>query len=78
VDEAIDRPRLHFETPVVQAEGGNDPAELDRLESLGYDVARWRGRNLFFGGAAGVELLEDGTLAAAGDPRRGGDGVVVA
>jgi gamma-glutamyltranspeptidase/glutathione hydrolase len=78
VEEAIDRPRVHFETPVVQAEGGNDPAELDRLESLGYDVARWRGRNLFFGGAAGVELLEDGTLAAAGDPRRGGDGVVVA
>jgi gamma-glutamyltranspeptidase/glutathione hydrolase len=78
VEEAIDRPRVHFETPVVQAEGGNDPAELDRLESLGYDVARWRRRNLFFGGAAGVELLEDGTLAAAGDPRRGGDGVVVA
>ena len=35
-------------------------------------------RNLFFGGAAGVELLEDGTLAAAGDSRRGGHGVVVA
>ena len=62
----------------MRGEGGNDPAELDRLESLGYEVARWRSRNLFFGGAAGVELLEDGTLAAAGDPRRGGHGVVVA
>jgi gamma-glutamyltranspeptidase/glutathione hydrolase len=78
VQEAIERPRVHFETPLVQVEGGNDPAEVDRLESLGYELGRWRGRNLFFGGAAGVELLEDGTLAAAGDPRRGGRGVVVA
>ena len=78
VQEAIERPRVHFETPLVQVEGGNDPAEVDRLESLGYELGRWRGRNLFFGGAAGVELLENGTLAAAGDPRRGGRGVVVA
>jgi gamma-glutamyltranspeptidase/glutathione hydrolase len=78
VQEAIERPRVHFQTPDVQAEGGNDPAELDRLEALGYAVSRWQGRNLFFGGVAGVELREDGTLAAAGDPRRGGHGVVVA
>jgi hypothetical protein len=39
---------------------------------------RWRRRNLFFGGAAAVEICADGTLAAAGDPRRGGAGVVVA
>jgi gamma-glutamyltranspeptidase/glutathione hydrolase len=78
VREAIERPRVHFETPLVNVEGGNDPAELDRLESLGYELARWQGRNLFFGGVAGVELLEDGTLAAAGDSRRGGHGVVVA
>ena len=78
VQEAIERPRVHFETPRVQIEGGNDPAELDRLEALGYELSRWRSRNLFFGGTAGVELREDGTLAAAGDPRRGGHGVVVA
>jgi gamma-glutamyltranspeptidase/glutathione hydrolase len=78
VREAIERPRVHFETPLVNVEGGNDPAELDWVESLGYELARWQGRNLFFGGVAGVELLEDGTLAAAGDSRRGGHGVVVA
>jgi gamma-glutamyltranspeptidase / glutathione hydrolase len=77
VQEAIERPRVHLEAPHVHAEGGNDPAELDRLESLGYELARWRRRNLFFGGAAGVELLADGSLAAAGDSRRGGHGVVV-
>ena len=77
VREAIERPRVHLEGP-VHVEGGNDPAQVDRLESFGYELARWRSRNLYFGGAAGVELLEDGTLAAAGDSRRGGHGVVVA
>ncbi len=77
VAEAIERPRVHLDEPHVHCEGGADPAELDRLEALGYDVVRWRRRNLFFGGAAGVERLADGSLAAAGDPRRGGHGVVV-
>jgi gamma-glutamyltranspeptidase/glutathione hydrolase len=77
VQEAIERPRIHLEATHVHTEGGNDPAELDRLESWGYELARWRRRNLFFGGAAAVELLEDGSIAAAGDSRRGGHGVVV-
>ena len=77
IEEAIAQPRVHVDEPHVHCEGGTDPAELDRLESWGYDVVRWRRRNLFFGGAAGVELREDGTLAAAGDPRRGGAGIVV-
>jgi gamma-glutamyltranspeptidase/glutathione hydrolase len=77
IREAIERPRVHLEATHVHAEGGNDPAELDRLESWGYELVRWRRRNLFFGGAAGVERLEDGTQAAAGDPRRGGSGIVV-
>ncbi len=77
VEEAIDRPRVHLDESHVHCEGGHDPAELDRLESWGYELARWRRRNLFFGGAAGVEFREDGSLAAAGDPRRGGHGVVI-
>jgi gamma-glutamyltranspeptidase/glutathione hydrolase len=48
-----------------------------RLEELGYEVVRWRSRNLYFGGASAVGLREDGALEAAGDPRRGGAGVVV-
>ena len=75
VDAAIAAPRVHVDEPHVHCEGGHDPAELDRLEALGYDVVRWRRRNLFFGGAAAVEVLADGSLAAAGDPRRGGAGV---
>ena len=38
---------------------------------------RWEGSNLFFGGVQAVARRPDGTLAAAGDPRRGGAGVVV-
>jgi gamma-glutamyltranspeptidase/glutathione hydrolase len=77
VGEAIARPRVHVEEPQVHCEGGADPGELDRLEALGYELVRWRRRNLYFGGVSAVELGSDGTLAAAGDPRRGGAGVVV-
>ena len=77
VEEAIEAPRVHFEDGRVHCEGGHDPAELDRLEERGYELIRWRERNLYFGGASAVERLEDGSLAAAGDPRRGGHGIVV-
>src|SRR5213075_2206132 len=77
VGAAIGQPRVHLEGRQVHCEGGFDPAELDRLEQRGYELVRWRRRNLYFGGAAAVELLEDGSLDAAGDPRRGGHGVVV-
>jgi gamma-glutamyltranspeptidase/glutathione hydrolase len=77
VEEALDRPRVHLEEEHLHCEGGNDPEELEKLEALGYDVVRWRRQNLYFGGAAAVEYRDDGTLAAAGDPRRGGHGIVV-
>jgi gamma-glutamyltranspeptidase/glutathione hydrolase len=77
VADAIATPRVHVDEPHLHCEGGLDPQVLDRLEAIGYDVVRWRRRNLFFGGAAAVEVLPDGSVAAAGDPRRGGAGVVV-
>ncbi|MFL5952581.1 MAG: gamma-glutamyltransferase family protein [Gaiellaceae bacterium] len=78
VAEAIDAPRLHVDEPHVHCEGGFDAAELDKLDAAGYDVVRWRRRNLFFGGTNAVEVLGDGSLAAAGDARRGGAGIVAA
>ena len=74
---AIDAPRVHVDEPHVHCEGGFAEEELARVESWGYDVVRWRRRNLFFGGTNAVEVLPDGSLGAAGDPRRGGDGLVV-
>jgi gamma-glutamyltranspeptidase/glutathione hydrolase len=76
VEDALERPRVHLEGEHLHCEGGHDPAELDRLEDMGWDVTRWRRQNLFFGGASAV-TSKDGELAAAGDPRRGGAGVVV-
>ena len=78
VDEAVAAPRVHLDEPHVHCEGGLDPPEVERLALLGYEVIRWRRRNLFFGGASAVEVQADAALAAAGDPRRGGAGVVVA
>ena len=72
--EAIESPRIHVEGDAVHVEGGGDALGL---RALGYDVVPWRERNLYFGGAAAVELRADGSLAAAGDPRRGGAGIVV-
>jgi gamma-glutamyltranspeptidase/glutathione hydrolase len=77
VGDAITAPRVHLEDRELHCEGGADPAELDRLEAMGYRLVRWRRRNLYFGGVSAVELLRDGSLAAAGDPRRGGHGIVV-
>jgi gamma-glutamyltranspeptidase / glutathione hydrolase len=72
VAEAIERPRIHVDGDDLHLEGG-----LTELAPEGWNAVRWAGRNLFFGGVAAVERRADGTLAAAGDPRRGGHGIVV-
>ena len=65
VRAAVDAPRVHDEAGETHAEPGADAAPAQ-------DVVRWRERNLFFGGVSAVEVLRDGSLVAAGDPRRGG------
>jgi gamma-glutamyltranspeptidase/glutathione hydrolase len=71
--DAVEAARLHFEEGVVQAEPGVDSDALARLEQLGIPVARWRRRNVFFGGAHIVARdPATGELRGAGDPRRGG------
>jgi gamma-glutamyltranspeptidase / glutathione hydrolase len=71
VANAIAAPRVHLEGDVLHLEPPLDPGNVP------YELARWNERNLFFGGVSAVEQLADGTLGAAGDPRRGGAGVVV-
>jgi gamma-glutamyltranspeptidase/glutathione hydrolase len=77
VAEAIARPRLHVDESTVHVEGGWSDAVPDALAEDGFDVRSWSGRNLFFGGVSAVERRAGGVLGAAGDPRRGGHGVVV-
>jgi gamma-glutamyltranspeptidase/glutathione hydrolase len=74
VEEAVEARRIHAEGGVVHCEDGT---VADALEAEGRAVVRWRDRNLYFGGVSAVEI-RDGRLGAAGDPRRGGAGLVVA
>jgi gamma-glutamyltranspeptidase/glutathione hydrolase len=78
VDDAVAAPRVHLEGERLHLEGGIDAEVADRLEAAGYDLVRWDTRNLYFGGASCVARGENGELEAAGDPRRGGTGLVVA
>jgi gamma-glutamyltranspeptidase/glutathione hydrolase len=78
VEDAVQAGRVHFEGDVIQAEPGVDEDGLEALEAQGHRVARWRGRNLFFGGVQAVSRDPGtGELAGAGDPRRGGAAVVI-
>ncbi|HET8968906.1 MAG TPA: gamma-glutamyltransferase [Gaiellaceae bacterium] len=76
VREAIDAPRLHVEGTTLHVEGGWADADVAALPAS-WDVNRWEGLNLFFGGVQAVHRSAGGSLEAAGDPRRGGVGVVV-
>jgi gamma-glutamyltranspeptidase/glutathione hydrolase len=79
VAEAVDAPRLHVDGHDLHLEGGWPEDRAARLAACGeWDVVPWGARNLFFGGVSAVETGSDGTWAAAGDPRRGGSGMVVA
>jgi gamma-glutamyltranspeptidase/glutathione hydrolase len=76
--DAVNRPRLHFENGVVQAEPGVDEASLARLEADGWRVQRWSQRNLYFGGVqAAARDRVTGELTGGGDPRRGGVAILV-
>jgi gamma-glutamyltranspeptidase/glutathione hydrolase len=75
--EAVESPRIHPEGAALDCEGGIAPEVLDALDAAGQQVVRWPDRNLYFGGAQAVAAHPDGSLEAAGDPRRGGAGTVV-
>ena len=72
--EAVQAPRVHFEDGVVYAEPGVDIAAL---EAGGRPLARFRERNLFFGGVQAVERDREGAFWGGGDPRRGGASTTV-
>jgi gamma-glutamyltranspeptidase / glutathione hydrolase len=73
--DAVRAPRVHFEDGIVYAEPGIDTTPL---EAAGRAIARFRELNLFFGGVQAVERDEEGGFWGGGDPRRGGEAVVVA
>lgn len=69
---AISRPRFHVVDNAVHAEPGYPEDELLALASAGYDLHRWDHLDHYFGGVSAV-----GLTGAAGDPRRGGVGLLL-
>jgi gamma-glutamyltranspeptidase / glutathione hydrolase len=77
IAEAIRAPRLHVEGATVHLEGGWPDSKVATLPGS-WDLNRWGGLNLFFGGVQAAGIAGSDSFEAAGDPRRGGVGIVVA
>ena len=77
VAEAVRAGRMHYEAGTLHAEPGFS-AGARRARAARLHVVRWKGLNLYFGGAQAVRRdPATGALTGAGDPRRGGVAVVV-
>ncbi len=78
IDEAVRRPRIHYEHELLNIEGGFDPDELVKLQPHYPRKKVWPGTHLFFGGAHTVMRdATTGKLTGTGDPRRGGISLAV-
>jgi len=69
---ALARPRFHVVDDTVHVEPGYPRDELALLAGSGYKIKQWPGLNHYFGGANAV-----GQAGSAGDPRRGGVGLLL-
>jgi gamma-glutamyltranspeptidase/glutathione hydrolase len=69
---AIARPRFHVVDGTVHAEPGVPVATLEALAGAGWEINQWPELDHYFGGVTGV-----GFGGAAGDPRRGGAGLLL-
>jgi gamma-glutamyltranspeptidase/glutathione hydrolase len=74
--EAVDLPRVHPTGRTLEVEAGFDADALDEARAAGEPVNAWPDQNIYFGGAQ-VAMVRGGRADAAGDPRRGGSGIVV-
>ncbi|ODA67764.1 Gamma-glutamyltranspeptidase precursor [Methyloligella halotolerans] len=75
LETAVCAPRMHVEkSGKLSYEPGLDMGEALQEAS---EVHAWPERNLFFGGVHAARRHPDGSLEGAGDPRRGGDSVIV-
>jgi len=69
---AIARPRFHVVDDTVHAEPGVPAESLEALAEAGWQINQWTELDHYFGGVTGV-----GLGGAAGDPRRGGAGLLL-
>ena len=76
LEQAVDASRIHFESGLLQLEGGISHAVVDEFRRAGYSTNHWPEQNLFFGGAHAVAVRGE-NLIPVGDQRRGGSVAIV-
>ena len=74
IEQAVEQPRLHFESDLLNVEGTSETSdiELERLFEAYTKNRLWPHKNLFFGGAHSVMIDAGGQVYGKGDSRRGG------
>ena len=76
LEDAIGRPRIHYENGLLNIEGGFEDSVNGPLQQQFAHTSCWPGANLFFGGVHAVALGRNG-FACSGDQRRGGVAEVI-
>ena len=77
LETAVNHPRVHIETDVLNIEAGFPEETISALVAEFTNHRLFEGTNMFFGGVHVVRMDAGGGLSAIGDPRRRGVGIVV-
>jgi gamma-glutamyltranspeptidase/glutathione hydrolase len=77
VEDAVELPRIHLESGLLNLERGIPNATQEQLTDSFERHHCWEGKNLFFGGAHTVRRDGQGNLSGHGDSRRGGISLLV-
>ncbi len=72
IGQAVEQPRVHFESDLLNIESGPSTSAIQALQKEFADIRCWPEKNLFFGGAHSVRRNHDGQFSGSGDSRRGG------
>ncbi|MCW8905520.1 gamma-glutamyltransferase family protein [Sedimenticola sp.] len=72
IEQAVEQPRMHFESDLLNIEAGPSTHAIQALQKEFANIRCWPDKNLFFGGAHSVMRKRNGQLSGSGDSRRGG------
>jgi gamma-glutamyltranspeptidase/glutathione hydrolase len=72
LEQAVEQPRLHYESGLLNVERGANETVLQQLFRAFPENRLWPQKNLFFGGAHTVSIDSSKRLFGKGDSRRGG------
>ncbi|WP_107667258.1 gamma-glutamyltransferase [Cyanothece sp. BG0011] len=77
LEEAINKPRIHWENNLFNLEPTEPLATLENLQlPPNTKIIPWQELSMFFGGVHGVRFTDNHSLEAIGDIRRAGVGII--